>query len=272
MACTLALLLALALPFQLLGGSHWLSQLGTAHAPDLSEVETRLADAYDAYHRGERITDPVEAMRHFNGALEIYQRLAVEHQAAPLFYNVANCYFQLGEYPWAILYYERALAIRPRDRRIREQLGRVLACAGLENQMRVRPWWHRALGARLLSMNERLWLAFGLGVLLAITGSVMIWKPHRLLTRLTLSLASAALLLIGSAAALQFFVPPLGILVRAAALRCDGGQHYAPLIPEPLRAGSRVQIEQRCEDPNWVWVRTSEGVVGCLPTENVRIL
>lgn len=55
----------------------------------------------------------------FNQALTLYKK---EDKSGELYYNLGNTYYQLGQYPWAIFYYYRALSLRPGDIRIENNL------------------------------------------------------------------------------------------------------------------------------------------------------
>ena len=52
----------------------------------------------------------------YSGALAAYQALvAAGTERGNLYFNLANCYYKLGRLAEAVLYYERALALQPRD-------------------------------------------------------------------------------------------------------------------------------------------------------------
>jgi len=59
----------------------------------------------------------------FNRAREIYSSLVAERKNDPnLYYNLANTYYRLNDPGWAILWYERALRLKPLDSDIRYNL------------------------------------------------------------------------------------------------------------------------------------------------------
>ena len=59
-------------------------------------------------------------------ALESYQKiLEMGYESGPLYYNIGNCYYKLGEVPQAILYYERAKKFMPRDEDLKSNLAIV---------------------------------------------------------------------------------------------------------------------------------------------------
>ncbi|MDE7396987.1 MAG: tetratricopeptide repeat protein [Muribaculum sp.] len=81
----------------------------TLHA-ETAETLTQQADS--AYMRDD-----------FSSALSLYLDIADNHgTSAPLYYNIANCYYRLGQPGKAIVYYERALRLDPSDRDTRDNL------------------------------------------------------------------------------------------------------------------------------------------------------
>ena len=82
-------------------------------------LDSRLKEAYSLYKQGEKGETVAERKLNFNGALHIYDQLDEEYHPnfgnGKLYYDIANTYFQLGEYPWSVLYYNRALALMPRN-------------------------------------------------------------------------------------------------------------------------------------------------------------
>ncbi|MFQ5432236.1 MAG: tetratricopeptide repeat protein [Nitrospinota bacterium] len=93
----LTLLVALAL---------WLGTLGTGYAKSDAE---KMNEGNEAYRAG-----------NWPPAIELYSSVPASN--ADLFYNRANAHFKNKEIGKAILYYNRALRIKPRDKEIRANL------------------------------------------------------------------------------------------------------------------------------------------------------
>jgi tetratricopeptide (TPR) repeat protein len=63
------------------------------------------------------------ASKEYQNALRLYSELIERGIKNPhLFFNLGNTYFKLGQLGYAILYYEKALSLRPFDRDTRENL------------------------------------------------------------------------------------------------------------------------------------------------------
>ena len=73
--------------------------------------------------------------KEYHEALELYQELADRGIQNPsLYYNLANTNFKIGNIGYAVLYFERALLLKPFDRDIRSNLDHVRA--QLEDKIR----------------------------------------------------------------------------------------------------------------------------------------
>ncbi len=60
---------------------------------------------------------------YYDHALELYKSvLDLGYTSSDLYYNIGNSYFKLNRFPEAILFYERALKLAPRDENIRFNL------------------------------------------------------------------------------------------------------------------------------------------------------
>ena len=83
-----------------------------AHA-DLSEENARIYNEANDFY----------SSKEYNKALNMYTELIERGIKNPsLFYNLGNTYFKLGQIGYAILYYEKALSLKPFDRDIRNNL------------------------------------------------------------------------------------------------------------------------------------------------------
>ncbi len=60
--------------------------------------------------------------KEYRKALSLYKKVASDHEAASLYFNIGNCHFKRGAIPEAILYYERALVLDPRNSDIKHNL------------------------------------------------------------------------------------------------------------------------------------------------------
>ena len=138
----------------------------------------------------------------FAGAAASYEQiLAAEGPRAAVFYNLGNSYQRLGKYGYAILAYERARLLTPRDPDLVANLALARKAAAAFEESAPNPRLDAAL--HYLSRNEWSWLVAGgalfLGGLAVVCG--VMGLPRRGLRQAALTAASLAVLAILAGAA-----------------------------------------------------------------------
>ena len=111
----------------------------------------------------------------FQGALEAYLRIEeAGFESGPLYYNIGNSYFKLGELGSAILYYERARTLMPGDDNVLANLELARSLTADEVNplpgflpLRVARWWVNAISLRTLR------IIVGTAYVLAMVGLVL---------------------------------------------------------------------------------------------------
>lgn len=83
--------------------------------PLAGSLDHRLQEANESLQKGEKAAAYVERKEALNRALYLYEQIAQETQSSSLNRVIGDLYFQFGELPWAVLYYERALKTDPHD-------------------------------------------------------------------------------------------------------------------------------------------------------------
>lgn len=111
----------------------------------------------------------------FAGAAEAYEDLlASEGPRAAVFYNLGNSYQKLEKFGPAILAYERARLLTPRDPDLRANLALARKAAAAFEESGLDPRLRAVI--HFLSRNEWSWLVAGsalfLGILMSVLGSV----------------------------------------------------------------------------------------------------
>lgn len=97
----------------------------------------------------------------FAGAVAAYEKILVEHgPRASVYYNLGNSHLRMGDYGPAILAYERAKLLAPRDPDLRSNLALARkTAAAFEEGFGLHPRVAAAL--HFLSRNEWSWLVVG---------------------------------------------------------------------------------------------------------------
>lgn len=88
-------------------------------------------------------------------AIEAYQAILSEKQSPNLHYNLANAYFQLGDYGPAILHYRKALILEPRNPEFEANLQFAIDAAQVNHPEK--SWLDNY--ADLMQVNTWAWLA-----------------------------------------------------------------------------------------------------------------
>jgi tetratricopeptide (TPR) repeat protein len=236
----------------------------------------QIKEAEAAYKAGEASTTVAERNQAFNRALTLYTNL--EQQFHPdlgngkLFYNIANSYYQLSDYPQAVYYYYRAAALAPLDSKIQHNLQRALEKLNLSYSAPSSLSGESFSLSILLSLPQRLMLLFWTIILLFCLISLFIWRPMRGLKIAIWALAAVALYFLLNVGYARFLAPQEGVLVKATSLYRDAGLQYAKTSSEPLPAGMKVQIIHVHESGKWLKIMSPTGSLGFLPSESIRLL
>ena len=236
------------------------------------EIEEILTKADQNYRQGEAAEALEERTERFNQALSQYVSLEKESSDGRLFYNIGNCYFQLQEYPRAILYYEKALKDRPRNEKIQYnlELARVeLALIDRESVSILTPL--RYLHEQW-SMSEKLRAFFFLACFMWAGWAIMLFRPSHLVKKVATGLTAVSALLFMDLIAHRYIASIEAILIQPSSLYRDVGIHYAKVVDEPVQSGTKVEVVEVLHSGQWIKVVTPEGSLGYMPGEGLRII
>lgn len=235
-----------------------------------------LQDAQMSYLNAERTKVVTERKQGFNHALEVF--LELEKKYSPyfgngkLFFDIGNTFFQLEDFPNALLYYYRAQLLRPTDEKVKAHI--ELAKNKLSLPETTKPsvfdwlfYFHRHF-----SLPERLQLLAFLNCALFALISLNLWLPHRFFYACSMALGVIAALFVLSVSSTYLFSPHEGVIINSSVLYRDAGTHYAKVKPDPLPAGIKVVLQGTALGGKWVKIATNDGTVGFLPQETLRAI
>ena len=219
--------------------------------------------AFKRYKAGELATTPEVRKEAFNQALTLYLQMEGDTPSSLLCFDIANTYYQLHEYGFAILYYNKALKLDPRFSKAERNLQIALAKTGTSSQER--SWTFLSHNEKVTGALFLLFFAFGLL-------SIYLWLGQALLKKgATFALGLAALLSL-SILWSDYFSHPQAIIVRPVALRRDAGDQYAPVVGTPALAGTKVQVLSVQDGGNWIKVRMPSNEEGYISKDYARII
>lgn len=234
------------------------------------DIRDRFAQANVRYEQGD-----------YAGAIELYRGVeteGVEHE--DLFYNLGNAYYKTGDLGRAVLYYERALMLSPRNRDARDNLSlvrlRLKDKQFVTNQnrfVRALIWFHNNLSAKEMVIAMSLsWTALCLIILLVIYREtravrtfyrrVSLISPGRLLgLRMTqdLGLAAAIVAIVVATSAYSGFRKlererrGIGAVVLLEEIPVYSAPTGDATLQFKIHSGTTVDIVERQTD--WVRIR-----------------
>lgn len=205
----------------------------------------------------------------FNQALYFFEDELQKESSSPfLFHQIGNCYFQLNEYAWAILYYQRSLQLNPENTEVIENLGLAREILSLPSSSSF--FKDNQFFAFLFSPTQRLRLLFWLSCLTLI-GFCFSFIFTSSLSKKILVIFSFSTALVWLICFFAYFLTPTeGILVQASKLYSAPSFDQPQLLNPPLLAGRQVRILQATETGEWVKIQTPEKTIGYLPFSVIR--
>lgn len=235
--------------------------------------DDRLDQALKYYKMGEQATSVAEREEAFNKALTLYTQISTDYPAPNgdglIYYNIANSYFQLGQYPWAILYYYKSLKLNPGNddsyRNLQVALRKLtLPQQDPESWLKKSLWFHYGL-----SVPQRFQLLASLLVAATLFASFYIWKGVNSLKVYSILAYVLAGIVLLSVLYSNFVEPMQGVVLRATGLYTDAGKQYAKVVENPLSPGLKINILLILDDGKWAKITTNTGLVGYIPTDRL---
>jgi tetratricopeptide (TPR) repeat protein len=242
----------------------------------MKAATSQIEMADQSYLKGERSQTVAERKTEFNNALESYLKLEEkydpQHGNGKLYYNIGNAYFQLQEYPMAILYYYKALNLSPNTSRIEHNLNIALSKLDLKPIPKTSTLQNLFFFYNRLSLPARFQIFFFLALIAIAAFSIYLWTA---LSRFKLIgfcfTGLASLMLLGFIYG-YFFEYPQGVVVKSTFLSRGAGPFFSKVVDEPLRAGNKVVIYQSEEEGHWLKIEDAKGNMGYVPYESVRFI
>lgn len=235
-------------------------------------LQTHLDEAYASYMEGANADEVSERQTAYNRALRLYAQLEDQPGNGKLFYNMANAYYELGEYGWAIYYYRLAQQLLPRNALIKQQLTHALVKQGFPPPLEqpiaqnVLYWQYK------MSQPERIQLFLGLLAATFLSASWLVWVRREPIKILCGVLTACTTLILGSILYTQYFAPLQAVTVEAYGLYHAPTGDSAIVSAEPLIPGTTLQIHDIVDDGSWLRVSIPQGQTGYLPSEAARLI
>lgn len=235
-------------------------------SPLWGTTEEMLQEANRRYQQGENAASFEERQLAFNQALALYSHVE-EKVGYPVYPTLGDTYFQLGEYAWAILYYQRALKIDPDLPLLRAHLESAQQKLSLpSDSFNSSPFIH--FFSKILQQSALFFWTFLFTFFIC---SIAIWFRN-VWTRLFATISALCSFLLLSFFLITYYLTPIeGILVASTGFYRAPDETQPQLTTLPLFAGSKVKILQMTSEGNWLKIENATSLIGYIPTANVRL-
>lgn len=236
-------------------------------------LQAALSDkAYTSYLDGERATSAEVRKKAFNDALTEYLRLETDNSSGKLFYDIGNCYFQLGEYGFSALYYYKGLKLEPRDAKLQMNLRIALEKAGVKEPPPSALEDYVLFFHYRLSHNEKMVIGLLLFCFVFVLFSLHLWIKHPLAKKGAVIFLWISFALTVSIVWSEYLAPKYAVVVKPSVLRLGAGKEYAAIQAEPLIPGMRVEVVSVAKEGDWLKVSLPSGPQGYVSNEYVRLV
>lgn len=240
--------------------------------PFSSQNEFQSLQEADAQYRiGETATSVVEQELAFNKALTLYLDaepvIKTTKGKGLLHYNIANSYFQLQQYPMAVLHYYKSLSFNSNTHQTILNLNSALDILGLSKASDTPSYFYNK---QHLTLSIQLFLM--LTILLFLSGSLYIWIKKEWMKLPLIIMLSSWILFEGYNVYMHLSEPVEGIIVQASMFYHKPQQSIAKTDEEPLLSGRKVKILEYQQESAWVQITLPDGRVGFVLKTSIRII
>jgi tetratricopeptide (TPR) repeat protein len=211
-------------------------------------------------------------------AAELYLQVTQKGLAAPeLYYNLGNSYFRGNQIANAILYYERALRLKPNDENIRHNLqvanSRIVDIIEPVPVLFYQRWWKNFL---LLQPIDG-WANISIVSIILFLASLSVYFFSRVIILRKISFASALFFLLLAMASLSaariqyrntYQIQEAVVFTPRVAAKSAPGQISPDIFV--IHEGSKVRITSELGD--WYEIRLANGNVGWIRNNAVEII
>jgi len=239
---------------------------------NLLHGEGYLDTGFSKYVEGERATSVEVRKKAFNEALIEYLKVEPTHPSGIYFYDVANCYYQLGEYGLAILYYYRALNELPRNNKIEHNLEQALKKVDQTEENKTELYDFLLFFHHKLSFYEKEMLLLALLLFSFVFGSLFIWLSFSAFKKLAIVSFFCMSLFVVSILWTAYFSPPSAVIIRPAELLSGPGSQYAKAETKPPLIGTKVQVVEVVEKGAYLKIKLPGGQQAYVSSEQARII
>ena len=240
------------------------------------DIREYLREAHLEYAKGETANTVGKREDAFNRSLSDYIDLEKRYHPVygngKLYFNIANSYFQLGNYPFAVLYYNKAKKLMPRNEMVERNLSTALGKIGLSEKQEDSVFQKIFFFHFFTSVSERLQLLFLFSFAAFLSFTFYIWSRKEAFVKVGKFCSFIGLIILVSYTYSHYLSPIEAVIVKSSALYRDSGFQYAKVQDEPVLSGKKVEVLDVINNGEWLKVRLQSGELGYVPQEAIRII
>ena len=213
----------------------------------------------------------------YNRALFFYHSAITnfESESSDLNRAIADLLFHIQEYPWAVLYYKRALKAGADYSSLKTFLEETEEFLGVNSNHLSQPTlMQQILLEPYLSLEYRYWLFFLSATLSFLLFSLIIWMPNKgkILTKLASASTIIPFLLLMNITFSYYFMSLEAIIVSPTGLYRSANKQDVQITLQPLLAGSKIHSLELTSHGEWLKIMNEQGLIGYIPASNARII
>ncbi|MEM9647098.1 MAG: SH3 domain-containing protein [Bacteroidota bacterium] len=216
--------------------------------------------------------------REYSKAIENYEKILENGvHSAELYFNLGNCYYKLNAIGPSILYYEKALLLKPNDAEILNNLGYAqnMRLDAVEEMPKTELGQLYGAVVNFLSFDQWAYLAVGLMLLFVFAYLAYFFLRFATQKRIAFIISVFALILGVLSilmAYLQFqqFTNDNPAIIFSKEVKISSEPNSNSEVVFTLHEGTKVNVLEQLND--WKKIRLADGQTGWLPKEDLRLL
>lgn len=233
----------------------------------LSQNSALFSQATEFYNKGE-----------YTKAIENYEKiLGNGEHSAELYFNLGNCHYKLNAIGPSILYYEKALLLKPNDREILNNLGYAqnMRLDAVEEMPKTEIAQLYEDVVNFLSFDQWAYLSVFLIVLFVVAYLAYFFlrfASHKRIAFVTgiFSLVIGILCVLMAYLQFQEFKNDNPAIIFAKEVRISAEPNRNSEVVFTLHEGTKVNVLDQLNE--WKKIRIADGQTGWLPEDNLRLL
>jgi tetratricopeptide (TPR) repeat protein len=238
-------------------------------------LQEKLTHAENSYQKALEAHTVAERQEALNDALsnylDAYKEIPKETLAkGDVSYNMGNILYLLEEYPWAILYYLKALKNIPDNTYLEHNLALAREKLGIKVEKKNYTYWIE--WPRYYPEQMFLKILFISSMAVLFFYGVKIWTKRSIWSYIAKFCLLGVLVGAYGLLYLRYIAPIEAVAMHPILLHRAPGERTPLVTSIPILAGSVLNVVEISRDEEWVKVSNQDGTVGYVPSDGLRFV